>query len=135
MSPRRTRLGACLAAGLLAACGEPEVSSLAYDDVRSAAEGQDEAAFRTWFERIRGARVAWHGQAVEVAEEQAGTTLAVDLDGLSGGSTDPDVLLPVSATFGASVIPGSEVAFTGSILDFVWRDERPLLRLEVTAIR
>ena len=131
----RNRLSLCLVVTLLAACGEPEVSSLAYDDVRNAARGQDEATFRGWFEQIRGARVAWRGQAVEVATESASTTLAVDLDGLSGGSTDPDVILPVSAKFGASVIPGREVAFTGRVLDFIWQDGRPLLRLEVTAIR
>jgi hypothetical protein len=33
------------------------------------------------------------------------------------------------------VIPGIEVAFTGSIEDFVWQDGRPLLRLAVTEVR
>jgi hypothetical protein len=136
MSPgSRTSLVLCLSAGLLAACGEPEVASLAYDDIREVAAGKDEATFRSWFEQLRGKRIAWRGPAVEVGGQGAATTLAVDLDGLSGGSTDPDVVFPVSAQFAANVIPGIEVAFTGSIEDFVWQDGRPLLRLAVTEVR
>ena len=129
-----------LALSLVAACGEPEVSNLSYASVRAAAEGKDEATFGSWFKDIKGQRVAWSGRVVEVKTDtgvQAAETtlLEVDLDGLDGGTTDPDVVFPVSASFADGMVAGSEVAFTGSIESFEWVNRRPLLRLDVKQVR
>jgi hypothetical protein len=129
-----------LALSLLAACGEPKVSNLTYASVRAAAEGKDEAAFRNYFKDIKGQRVAWSGRVVEVKTEHGDefveiTLLEVDVDGLAGGTTDADVLFPVSASFAEGMVAGSEVAFTGSIEDFEWVNRRPRLRLDVKQVR
>ena len=135
------QLGAIgLALALAAACGQPKVSNLSYATVAAAAKGRDEAAFRSWFQDIKGQRVAWSGRVVEVRKEHGEefvelTTLAVDLDGLNGGTTDPDVVFPVSASLANGLIAGSEVRFTGSIEDFDWVDRRPVLRLDVKQVQ
>jgi hypothetical protein len=129
-----------LALSLVAGCGEPKVSNLSYASVRAAAEGKDETAFRSYFKDIKGQRVAWSGRVVEVKTEHGDefvevTLLEVDVDGLDGGTTDPDVVFPVSASFAEGMVAGSEVAFTGSIEDFEWVNRRPLLRLDVKQVR
>jgi hypothetical protein len=129
-----------LALSLLAACGEPKVSNLSYASVQAAAEGKSEAAFRSYFKNIQGQRVAWSGRVVEVMTEHGAesvevTLLEVDIDGLAGGTTDPDVVFPVSASFADGVVAGTPVAFTGSIEDFDWVDQRPLLRLDVKQVQ
>jgi hypothetical protein len=129
-----------LIAGLAAACGEPEVSDLSYASVRSAAEGKDEAAFRSWFETVRGQRVAWRGRVVEIRTEHGDefveiTLVEVDVDGLDGGTTDADVVFQVSASFAEDLAAGNEVAFTGTIDDFEWQNRRPRLRLDVKQVR
>ena len=93
-----------LIVGLAGACGEPEVSSLTYDDVSKAAQGRDAAAYRSYFADIRGQRVAWSGRVVEVKTEHGDEfmevgVLVVDLDGVA---PEEDAILQVSA--GARVI-------------------------------
>jgi hypothetical protein len=135
------RLGAIgLALSLLAACGEPKVSNLSYATVSVAAKGRDEASFRSWFKDIKGQRVAWSGRVVEVRKEHGEEfvelfLLAVDVDGLNGGTTDPDVVFPVSASLANNLAAGSEVSFTGSIEDFDWVNRRPVLRLDVKQVQ
>ena len=135
------RLGAIgLALSLLAACGEPKVSNLSYATVSAAAKGRDEASFRSWFKDIKGQRVAWSGRVVEVRKEHGEEfvelfLLAVDVDGLNGGTTDPDVVFPVSASLANNLAAGSEVSFTGSIEEFDWVNRRPVLRLDVKQVQ
>ncbi len=61
--------------------------------------------------------------------------LEVDLDGMAGGTTDPDVVFPVSASLADRLVSGSEVKFTGSIEDFDWVNRRPVLRLDVKQVQ
>jgi hypothetical protein len=108
-------LAATLLAGL-AGCGDSgEVSKLSYADVKQAAAAGDQASFRSFFRDLRGQRVAWRGRVVEVAKEHGDdfveiTTLVVDLDGDSGGTTDGDARFPISASLADEMIPGREVA-------------------------
>jgi hypothetical protein len=130
----------CLASGLVTACGKPEVSNLSYASVSAAAKDRDEAGFRGYFENIKGQRVAWSGRVVEVKKEHGdefveSTVLEADVDGLDGGTTDPEVVFPASASFAEGVATGREVKFSGSIDDFEWLGQRPLLRLEVKQVQ
>jgi starvation-inducible outer membrane lipoprotein len=123
-------LNLILFAGLVGACGEPEVSDLTYAEVRDAAQGKDAAAYRITF---RGKRVAWSGRVVEVKTEHGDdfveiSTLVVDLD---GAAPEEDAILQVSASTAEDKAPGQEVTFTALIQNFEWQDQRPLLRLEV----
>ena len=126
-----------LIVGLAGACGEPEVSSLTYDDVSKAAQGRDAAAYRSYFADIRGQRVAWSGRVVEVKTEHGDEflevgVLVVDLDGVP---PEEDAILQVSASTAEDMAVGQQVNFTGLIRDFEWTKQRPLLRLEVNDVQ
>ncbi len=126
--------------GALAACGDSgAVSDLSYAQVRQAAAAGDQARFRGWFREVRGQRVAWNGRVVEVAKEHGDdfveiTMRLVALDGGSGGTTDADVRLPISASLAEDMYAGREVSFTGRIEDFEWTARRPVLRLDAQRI-
>jgi hypothetical protein len=126
--------------GAVAACGDSgAVSDLSYAQVRQAAAAGDQARFREWFRDVRGERVAWNGRVVEVAKEHGDdfveiTMLLVDLDGDSGGTTDGDVRLPISAALAEDMYAGREVSVTGRIEDFEWTARRPVLRLDTQRI-
>jgi starvation-inducible outer membrane lipoprotein len=132
-------LAAALTLGI-AACGDAGgVSDLSYAEVQRAAAGSDQARFRDWFQDVQGQRVAWNGRVVEVAKEHGDdfveiTMLLVDLDGDSGGTTDADVRLPISASLAEDMYAGREVSFTGRIEDFEWTARRPVLRLDAQRI-
>jgi hypothetical protein len=126
--------------GALAACGDSgAVSDLSYAEVQQAAAAGDQARFRDWFREVRGERVAWNGRVVEVAKEHGDdfveiTMLVVDLDSATGGTTDGDVRLPISAALAEDMFAGREVSFTGRIEDFEWTARRPVLRLDTQRI-
>ena len=111
-------------------CGKPQVSNLTYASVSAAAANRGAGGFGTYFKDIQGQRVAWSGRAVEVRTEHGDefvevNLLAVDVDGLDGGTTDPDVVFPVSASVADGMIAGTEVTFTGTIENFEWIGGRP----------
>ena len=126
-------LNLVLIAGVVSACGEPEVSNLTYAEVRDAAQGKDAAAYRSYFKDIRGQRVAWSGRVVEVKTEHGDefveiSALVVDLD---GAAPEEDAVFQVSASTAEDMAAGREVKFTGLLQDFEWANRRPLLRLDV----
>jgi hypothetical protein len=126
--------------GALAACDDSgAVSDLSYAEVRQAAAAGDQARFRDWFREVRGERVAWNGHVVDVEKEHGEdfveiTMLLVDLDGATGGSTDGDVRLPISAALAEDMYAGREVSITGRIEDFEWTARRPVLQLDTQRI-
>lgn len=132
-------LAAALTLGI-AACGDAGgVSDLSYAQVQQAAAAGDQARFRDWFQDVQGQRVAWNGRVVEVAKEHGEdfveiTMLLVDLDSATGGTTDGDVYLPISATLAENMYPGREVSFTGRIEDFEWTSRRPVLLIAAERI-
>jgi hypothetical protein len=126
-------LNLVLIAGLASACGEPEVSSLTYAEVRDAAQGKDAAAYRSYFRDVKGQRVAWSGRVVEVKTEHGDefvevSALVVDLD---GAAPESDAVFQVSASTAEDMAPGREIKFTGLLQDYQWANQRPLLRLDV----
>jgi hypothetical protein len=126
-------LNLVLIAGFASACGEPEVSNLTYAEVRDAAQGKDAAAYRSYFRNIKGQRVAWSGRVVEVKTEHGDefveiSALVVNLD---SAAPEDDAVFQVSASTAEDMASGREVKFTGSLQDFEWADQRPLLRLDV----
>ena len=126
--------------GALAACDDSgAVSDLSYAEVRQAAAAGDQARFRDWFREVRGERVAWNGHVVDVEKEHGEdfveiTMLLVDLDGATGGSTDGDVRLPISAALAEDMYAGREVSIAGRIEDFEWTARRPVLQLDTQRI-
>jgi hypothetical protein len=129
-------LNLVLIAGLITACGEPEVSNLTYAEVRDAALGRDAASYGTYFRDIRGQRVAWSGRVVEIKTEHGDefveiTLLVIDLD---GAAPEEDAVLQVSSSTAEDTAAGREVRFTGLLQDFEWANRRPLLRLDVRDI-
>jgi hypothetical protein len=126
-------LNLVLIAGLAGACGEPEISNLTYAEVRDAAQGKDAAAYRSYFKDVKGQRVAWNWRVVEVKTEHGDefvevSALVVDLD---GAAPEEDAVFQVSASTAEEMSAGREVKFTGSLQDFEWANQRPLLRLDV----
>ena len=129
-------LSLAVVAGLASACDAPEVSNLTYAEVREAAQGKDAAGYRSYFEEIKGKRVAWSGRVVEVRTEHGDefvevNALVVDLD---GAAPEEDAVFQVSASTAEEMAAGREVKFTGSIADFDWANRRPLLRLDVREV-
>ena len=131
------RWKATLPLGLIAvsagACGEQEASNLTYAEVRDAAQGKDAAAYRSYFRDVKGQRIAWSGQVVEVKTEHGDefvevSALVVDLD---DAAPKEDAVFQVSASTAEARAPGREEKFTGSLQDFEWTNQRPLLRLDV----
>ena len=76
---------------------------------------------------------------MEVAKEHGDdfveiTTLVVDLDSDSGGTTDGDARFPISASLADAMVPGREVKFTGRIEDYEWTADGPILRLDAQRV-
>ena len=121
-----------LITAVASACGEPEVSNLTYAEVRDAAQGKDAAAYRHYFQDLKGKRVAWSGRVVEVRTEHGDEfaeigALVLDLDGIA---PEADAVLQVPVATAEDMAPGRTVKFTGELQDVEWANQRPLLRLE-----
>lgn len=106
---RAGAVAAILAA--LAACGEPPIEDIAFEDTRTAAREGNDA-----FAEYKGKRVRWTGQTVTVerrfgddyAEE---AWLLLDMDGVAGH----DVEVPVKLSQRDAFAVGQPVTFVATI--------------------
>jgi len=120
----------------LSACDGGEVSDVTYEQVRERAG--DGAAFASYFDGIKGQKVAWQGTVVEaqkVFEDdymEAGQ-LQIDLDGEGSGQADATLGIPVSRI--ADFAPGQAVAFTAVLREYELRDGHLTLKLETKDLK
>ena len=121
MGSRWVRTTSVVLAVALAACGDDEVADISYEQLRDAAAAGDAASFKTYFEEMKGKRVAWQGQVAEARREmeddymQTGVLL-VDMD--AAQNAGPDVVFKVSPDRLPEFQPGQPVKFTAVIREY-----------------
>jgi hypothetical protein len=123
-------------AGFLAACDSGEVSPIAYTEVRQGAA--DPAAFKVYFDGVKGKRIAWQGQVVEARREfeddyaQTGLLL-IDMDAAENAGDDVAMKFPTSRL--EEFKPGQAVTFTAILREFQFENGALLLKLEMEKLQ
>ena len=129
---------ACLAVVvLLSACEDKEVTDLAFATVQQAA-AQGDAGFKSYFEQVKGKRVAWKGQVVEAQRQfeddymETGLLL-VEVDGAGEPKGDVSFKIPPSRLDEFS--PGKAVSFTAVLREYELKSGALLLKMEMKELQ
>lgn len=122
---------------LPAACEEQAATEMPFSQVQTAASG--DAAFKDYFDGIKGRKVAWQGHVVEARREVeddyvATGLLLVDLDG-SGEPKGEDAAVKISADDVESFAQGRPVSLTAIIREYELRNGKLLLKLETKEVK
>lgn len=122
--------------GLLAACDSGEVAPIAFRDVRQAAA--DPAAFKAYFDGVKGKRVAWQGQVVEARREfeddyMESGLLLVDVDAADNPGADVAMKIPSARL--QEFQPGQGVVFTAIVREYALKNGMLLLKLQMKELR